>query len=140
MNKYPDCDSLTTVSEKLKWHRLNCGLLQKELADCIGVDRTTYIRYEDNILDSYPLDKLSKAAEFLQIPLTALLDEYNLFLYNGQARQIKMLRKSLKLTQRKLAELMGVGLGTVKKWEQGKVNMQKRNYLKLTELISKSKE
>lgn len=113
-------------------------LLQKELADCIGVDRTTYIRYEDNVLDSYPLDKLSKAAEFLQIPLTALLDEYNLFLYNGQARQIKMLRKSLKLTQRELAELMGVGLGTVKKWEQGKVNMQKRNYLKLFELKSQT--
>ncbi|MGN0595189.1 MAG: helix-turn-helix domain-containing protein [Hominimerdicola sp.] len=134
MAKYPECDSLTTVSEKLKWHRLNCGLLQKELAYHMEVDRTTYIRYEDNVLDAYPLDKLSKAAEFLHIPLTALLDEYNLFLYNGQARQIKMLRKSLKLTQRELAERMSVDLGTVKKWERDKARISKRKYLKLTKL------
>lgn len=65
----------------------------------MGVDRTTYARYEENVLEAYPLDKLANAAELFHIEITALLDNYNLFLYHGQGQQIKRLRKSLQLTQ-----------------------------------------
>ena len=73
-----------TVSDKLKWYRYQNGLLQSQVAKAMGVDRTTYSRYEENVLESYSLDKLSKAAMLFGIDITALLDEYNLFLYHGQ--------------------------------------------------------
>ena len=95
------------------------------------VDRTTYSRYEENVLEAYPLDKLAKAAKLFQIDVTALLNDYNLFLYHGQGRQIKELRKSLKLTQSEFAKYMGVSLGTLKKWEQNRVNIQKKTFEKL---------
>ncbi|WP_298483713.1 helix-turn-helix domain-containing protein [uncultured Ruminococcus sp.] len=95
----PNSEKLVTVSDKLKWYRANSGLLQRDVAIAMGVDRTTYARYEENVLEAYPLDKLANAAELFYIEITALLDNYNLFLYHGQGQQIKRLRKSLQLTQ-----------------------------------------
>lgn len=130
----PNPEKLTTVSDKLKWHRYQNGLLQNEVAKVMEVDRTTYSRYEENVLETYPLDKLSKAAEFFEIDVTSLLDDYNLFLYHNQRQQIKRLRKSLKLTQSEFAKYIGVPLGTLKKWEQNRVNIQKKTFEKFLQL------
>ena len=127
----PEPDKLDTVSDKLKYYRFQHGLLQKDVADFIGVDRSTYLRYEENILDSYPLDKLSKAAELFKVDVTELLDEYNLFIFNGQGRQIKELRKSMKLTQSEFAKVINSNSGNVKSWEQDKVRIQRNTFDKL---------
>jgi len=132
----PAPDELETVSDKLKWYRINNGLLQREVAKVIGVDRTTYSRYEDNILEAYPLDKLSKAAALFNIDISLLLDDYNTFLYNGQGKQIKGLRKSMKLTQSQFAQNIKTPLGTLKKWEQDKSIIPKKTFEKLSELLN----
>ena len=124
-------EMLATVSDKLKWYRYQNGLLQSGVAMVMDIDRTTYSRYEENVLEAYPLDKLSKAAELFGIDVTALLDDYNLFLYNGQGQQIKRLRKSLGLTQSAFAKYLNTPLGTLKKWEQNRVNIRKRTFQKL---------
>lgn len=130
----PDPQKLDTVSDKLKWYRINSGLLQRDVAKVMEVDRTTYSRYEDNVLDAYPLDKLSKAAELFGIDITSLLDDFNLFLYNGQVKQIKGLRKSMNLTQSQFAKRIDTPLGTLKKWEQGNANIPKTSFQKLLQL------
>lgn len=130
----PNPEKLVTVSDKLKWYRYQNGLLQSEVAKVMKVDRTTYSRYEENVLEAYPLDKLAKAAELFHIDITSLLDDYNLFLYRNQGQQIKRLRKSLKLTQSEFSKYIGVPLGTLKKWEQNRVSIQKKTYKKLSKL------
>lgn len=70
-------------------------------------------------------------AELFKIDVTALLDEYNLFLYHGQGKQKKKLRKSLKLTQSEFAKNIGIPLGTLKKWEQNRIKINKTSYLKI---------
>lgn len=120
--------SLQLYRISLKWYRYQNGFLQSQVAKAIEVDRTTYSRYEENVIDIYPLDKLSKAAKLFKIDITSLLDDYNLFLYNGQGQQIKKLRKSLKLTQSEFAKYICVPLGTLKKWEQNRVNIQKKTF------------
>lgn len=132
----PNPEKLVTVSDKLKWYRINCGYLQRDVAVALEVDRTTYSRYEENVLEAYPLDKLAKAAELFHIDITSLLDDYNLFLYRNQGQQIKRLRKSLKLTQSQFAKYINTPLGTLKKWEQNRVNIQKSTYKKLLQLSS----
>lgn len=127
----PELGELKSVSDKLKWYRCKNGISQSEVADVIGVDRTTYSRYERNILNAYPIDKLSMIAELFKIDVTALLDEYNLFLYHGQGKQIKKLRKSLELTQSEFAKNIGIPLGTLKKWEQNRIKINKTSYLKI---------
>lgn len=127
----PEPEKLSTVSDKLKWYRYQKGFLQSAVAKAMGINRTTYSRYEENVLEAYPLDKLAKAAELFHIEITALLDNYNLFLYHGQGQQIKRLRKSLQLTQSQLAKYLDTPLGTLKKWEQDQVHIQKKTFEKL---------
>lgn len=107
------------------------GYLQSEIADYINVDRTTYIRYEENVLSVYPIDKITLLAELYKVEVCDLLDDYNKFLYNDQGKQIKKLRKRLSLTQLKMAELLNVGHSTLKQWEYNKANMTQENYLKI---------
>lgn len=50
-------------------------------------------------------------------------------------QEIKMRRKSLKVTQDTLAELSGVGLRTVKQFESGKDNPTLLTLQKLTDVL-----
>ena len=132
-NSYPD--KLATVSDKLKWYRYQNWLLQSNVAKAMAIDRTTYSRYEENVLDAYPLDKLEKAAGLFKTDVTSLLDEYNLFLYNGQGGQIKRLRQSLNLTRSEFAGRLNISLKTLQRWEQDKVRIQKGTFERLKELV-----
>ena len=57
--------------ENLKKLRRSKNLTQKELAEVIGVDRTTYVKYESG--DSEPsFEKLIKLADFFEVSLDYL--------------------------------------------------------------------
>ncbi len=131
----PDPQVLDTVSNKLKWYRYQNGLQQSDMAKIMEVDRTTYSRYEENVLETYPLDKLEKAANYFGIDITELLDEYNLFLYHGQGEQIKGLRKSLGLTQSELAKQLSVSTQKVINWEKEKVRVSKMTFEKIEKIM-----
>lgn len=134
LNDAPTPEMLETVSDKLKWYRINCGLLQSEVARAMGVNRTTYARYEGNGIQAYPLDKLSKAAELFGIEVSYLFDEYHLFIYRNQGQQIKKLRKALSLTQSMLADILGVDLSTLKRWEQNQLRIPRKHYNQLIKI------
>lgn len=131
----PDPQSLNTVSDKLKWYRYQNGLQQSDMAKIMEVDRTTYSRYEENVLEAHPLDKLEKAAQYFGVDITDLLDEYNLFLYCGQGEQIKGLRKSLGLTQSELAKQLSVSTQKVINWEEEKVQVSRKSLEKIKKIL-----
>ena len=58
-----------------------------------------------------------------------------LFLYRGQGKQLKALRKELGLTQRQFADMVGVRLASLKQWERERYVMLYENYLKVKVLI-----
>ena len=82
VHKMQSSESPETVSDKLKFYRCKNGYLQSEIADYINVDRTTYIRYEENVLSVYPIDKIILLAKLYKVDVCDLLDDYNKFLYN----------------------------------------------------------
>lgn len=106
-------------------------LLQREVAEYAGLDRTTYIHYESRERDYYPADKLEKIAELFDIDVTDLLDDYNRFIYDGQGWKIRKLRKSMSLTQYQFGKLYGVSAGAVKRWESDQVTIFKSTWEKL---------
>ena len=55
----------------------------------------------------------------------------NLFLLNGQASQVKALRKTSKLTQADFANHVGVTKQQIKGWEQGSARMTKKFWEKV---------
>ena len=100
------------------------------MADYVGIDRSTYIHYE-NDSDYYQPDKLVKIAELLEVDISNLLDDYNAFLYQGQGLQIRNLRKAMKLTQREFGKRSGAYAGTVKRWERDMIHIFKNTWIKL---------
>lgn len=128
--EFSDPSEITQIADKLRWYRYQKGLLQENVADYVGMERSTYSGYEEYGRDRYPIEKMLKIAELLEVPVEELLDEYNRFLYHGQGRQIKELRDKLHLTQKELAERMETSVTNIKKWEQDRVKMQKSTWEK----------
>ena len=132
--QYPNPAMLTTTADKLRYYRYKKSLLQREVADYAGINESTYIHYENPEHDYYPIDKLGRIAELLEVNVTDLLDEYNRFLYDGQGWQIRKIRKSMGLTQYQFGKLYGVSAGAVKQWESGKVRVTKGTWERVLEL------
>ena len=95
--RFSDPSEITEIADKLRYHRYRKALLQREVADYIGVDRSTYIHYEEYGRDYYPLDNMEKLAALFGVPVTELLDDFNMFLYNDQGKQIRKKRLSEKM-------------------------------------------
>lgn len=132
LEEHPNPEKLYHVADKLKWYRYKNMLLQREVAEYAGIDRSTYIHYESKEINSYPADKLEKLAELFGIDVDDLLDDYNRFIYDGQGWKIRKLRKSMGLTQYQFGKIYGVSASAVKRWENGKVRVTKRVWEKFT--------
>lgn len=129
--RYSDPSQINNTPDRLRWYRYRCGLRQRDVADYAGIDRSTYSSYEEIGRDYYPIEKMLKIAELFSIPVTELLDEYNLFLYNDQGEQLKKMRENRNMSQREFARRLGVPYGTLQQWEQNRVQMFKRAWKNL---------
>ena len=74
-------------------------------------------------------------ADIYKIDITCLFDDYMMFMYKGQGVQIKTLRKSLGLTQDKLADLFGTPKSNIKHWEHERSFMQYDNFVKIKKFL-----
>lgn len=114
-----------TVSDKLRYYRIKCGLLQKDMAELLKIDRSTYARYESGSITSYPINVIKRCAEVFGVEADKLLDDYNRFIFEGQGEQVRRKRLESGLTQGELGKLYGVSKNTVRRWENGSVRMSK---------------
>ena len=128
--RFSDPSEMTQIADKLRWYRYRHALIQSEDADRIGVDQKTYMRYEEYGRDYYPIEHMQKLAGMYDVPVESLLDDYNLFLYHDQGRQIRKRRLSQKLTQKAYAANLGVSLDKLKSWEENRVRMFKSTWEK----------
>ena len=127
-------DHCSSMATKLYYYRASSYLRQIDVAAAVGVDVSTYMRYEKDA-EVIPLDKLSVMAELFGVPVTELLDDYHRFLYDGQAKQVLALRKNAKLSRPAFAALLGVHFGTVKRWEAGKARMSHKMWKEIVKTI-----
>lgn len=132
--RYPSPTQIDNTPDKLRWYRYQKGLLQKEVATAIGVDRTTYCGYEEGEHDYYPIPMMDKLAKLFDISVISLLDEYNLFLYYGQGEQIKRMRELREMTIREYAQHLGIYASNLRRWENNETRITKKSWAKLREL------
>ena len=104
--QFSDFSEITETADKLRWLRYQKGLRQRDVADYAGIYRSTYIHYEEYGKDFYSPKHMEKIAQLFEVPVERLLDDYNLFLRNGQGKQIKAIRMKLGLTQREYADIL----------------------------------
>lgn len=60
------------IGEILKEARIKKGLSVIEVARVLGIDRTTYFRYENNQVKNIPIQNLLKLADMLDIDLNEM--------------------------------------------------------------------
>ncbi len=60
------------IGEILKEARMKKGLSVIEVARALGIDRTTYFRYENNQVKNIPIQNLLKLADMLDIDLNEM--------------------------------------------------------------------
>ena len=132
--RYTSPTQIDNTPDKLRWYRYQKGLLQKEVATYVGIDRVTYSRYEEGECDYYPIPMMDKLAELFDVSVVSLLDEYNLFLYYGQGTQIKMMRELREMSIRQYAQQLGIHAANLKRWENDEVRITKKSWKKLQEI------
>jgi transcriptional regulator with XRE-family HTH domain len=111
---YPN--SLKTLGDHLRKRRLDLKLLQKEVAQKLGVDKASIHNWETHRTNpSLPI--IPKIIEFLgYIPFETS---------NNLAEKIKAYRKLLGITQKSLAKELQIDPGTLARWEGGKGRVSK---------------
>lgn len=60
------------IGEILKEARIKKGLSVIEVARALGIDRTTYFRYENNQVKNIPIQNLLKLADMLDVDLNEM--------------------------------------------------------------------
>jgi transcriptional regulator with XRE-family HTH domain len=99
------------LGDHIRKRRLDLGLLQREVAERIGVDATAIYNWEGN--------KASPQIHYL--PRIIRFLGYNpLPVYESLPDKLLTARRSLGFTQKTFAERLGVDPGTLRSWESGK--------------------
>lgn len=112
---------MTTIGENIRMLRKIRKMTQKELAEKIKKSEISIRKYESNSIIP-PMNVLHSIADALDVSTFTLMDD--VFLQDEATslpivRNMKKVRKSKGLTQKELAELMGVSLKTIERYERG---------------------
>ena len=126
--QYQRYEEIQSIPERLKWHRYQNGLMQKEVADILGVTRRKYQQLELGTIDYYPKELLDKLSELYKIRVEDFLDDYNLFLYKGQGQMIRKYREQLGLERKEFAQLIDVNPGVLRSWENESNRINKESW------------
>ena len=127
--KYRFYEDIDNVPARLKWCRMHMGLEQKDVAVRVGISEGQYSDMEIGKKDYIPKDTADKLSLLFRIPVTDLLNDYALFLYNGQGRTICEYRHSLGMGKRSFARHIGMDVCTLRSWE----NEEKRISIQMWE-------
>lgn len=117
--QYQTYNQVKTVPDRLRWHRHRLGLMQKEVAAKVGISTPLYLDMENGACLHYPAPVMDKLANLYQVPVDDLLDDYNHFLYSGQAQQLLAVRQRLGLSRPKFAAKTGISVSSIRSWETG---------------------
>lgn len=79
--QYHSYDEIKMIPDRIRWCRHHLGLMQREVAEMVGISRNEYIDLETGSVDYYDRKIVDKLAALFKIPSDDLLDDYNRFLY-----------------------------------------------------------
>ena len=108
-SRYPK--EINTLGDHIRSRRLDLDLFQSDVAEQIGVDTTTICNWEGNT--SLPAIRyLPAIIQFLGYDPQPSLDSI--------PDRLASARRTLGLSQRKMAEKLGIDPGTLQGWEAGR--------------------
>ena len=75
---------------------------------------------ECGVTQHIPIGMIEKLADYYSVPKTDFMDEFNRFLYDGQANRMRACRESLGLGKKPFARQMGIPIRSLREWESGR--------------------
>ena len=85
--RFSDASEITEIADKLRWYRYQKGLRQRDAADYAGIDRSTYIHYEEAGRDFYPKEHMEKLAELFEVQKAAISKHLKNIFASGELRE-----------------------------------------------------
>lgn len=117
---YRSYEEIAAIPDRLRWLRHSKGLMQRETAQIAGVSRSVYIDIETGITRRLPGCLILNLSQFYGVPVSDFLDEYNRFLFDGQAQRIREYRKKLGMGRKPFCRYTGIPLSSLRGWEDEK--------------------
>ena len=124
--RYHRYEEIDNVPDRLRWCRYSKGLLQAEVAAKVGMPHSVYKAIEEGSTQHMEPEKADQLAQFYGVPVTDFLDEYNHFLYDGQAVRIRAYRESMGLGKKPFARELGIPIRCLQEWESGRKTISRR--------------
>lgn len=128
--RYRRYEEIENVPDRLRWCRYSRGLTQAEVAEIAGVTRAVYMDIEQGITQYIPQNAIEKLADFYGFPTEDFTDDYNRFLYSGQADGIRRYRAETGLGQKAFAREKEIPYRCLQAWESGKKTISRQNWEK----------
>lgn len=104
--------------------------MQREVADRIGISRQVYIDLETGACQTCSRAAIDALLALFRVSPEQLLDDYNLFLYRGQAQQIRAYRLRLGLSCKAFSKKTGICESSIRSWEKGHKQISKKAWEK----------
>jgi transcriptional regulator with XRE-family HTH domain len=118
---------LITLGDHLRKRRLDLSLRQKDVSQRLGVSEASIWYWEKN-LASPSFGKIPKIIKFLgYVPYDSTGKTFE--------QQITIARRVLGLSQKELANFLGVDSGTVRRWEKGRGRPKGKLLVKLSSYL-----
>ena len=130
IRQFHSTKNLDTMSERLRWHRHRLGLMQSEVAEQAGISSAVYADLETGACQTCPAGLADALAELFHVSPEELLDDYNLFLYRGQARQLWDYRERRGLSRKAFSRETGISESSVTAWEKGNKQISRKAWEK----------
>lgn len=126
--QYRSYNEIPCGPERLRWCREQKGLLQKQVAEYIGISRQQYMDLENGTAGHCPNEIADKLAKLFDVPVFDLLDDYNRFLYEGQGKQIREYRARLGLGRAAFAKQYQISIKSLSVWESEKKQISRASW------------
>ena len=126
--RYRRYEEIDNVADRLRWCRHSRGLTQEDVADKMGMTHSVYKAIEESFTQHIEPEKVDRLAQFYGVPVTDFLDEFNHFIYDGQAVRIRAYRESFGLGKKPFARKMGIPIRSLQAWERGGKTVSYRSW------------
>ena len=128
--QYHSYEDIDNIPDRLRFCRHKLGLMQKEVAQIVGIARSTYINLETGKFNGFDKTTADKLAKLYNIPVYDILDDYNRFIAVGQGKLIREHRESLNLGKRPFARALGVDANMIRLWESERKQISLKSWEK----------
>ena len=124
--KYRRYEDITSIPDRLRWCSYARGLTQEEVAAAVGISQDAYSRLEVSGKEMPSFEMFERLADFFDIPVYDLMDDYHQFLSRGQAQQIRAIRDRLGMSVPQFARHHGIYPEYVYAWENESVTISRK--------------